>query len=106
MSRNRRGNADRGRSLKAVLVGGPSGGLLPLVWLGLAGGRVCYTDRSPSGDEVASAINAKHGEGRAIAVPANIHFLTTYLFNLVTGNPPAYEKAASVSVLLPLAKAA
>jgi len=35
-----------------------------------------------------------------IAVPANIHFLTTYLFNLVTGNPPAYEKAASVSVLL------
>ncbi|MGH7312571.1 MAG: ABC transporter permease [Candidatus Rokuibacteriota bacterium] len=35
-----------------------------------------------------------------IALPANIHFLTTYLFNLVTGNPPAYEKAASVSVLL------
>lgn len=35
-----------------------------------------------------------------LAVPANIHFLTTYLFNLVTGNPPAYEKAASVSVLL------
>jgi iron(III) transport system permease protein len=35
-----------------------------------------------------------------IAVPANIHFLTTYLFNLVTGNPPAYEKAAAVSVLL------
>ncbi|MEK6709431.1 MAG: iron ABC transporter permease [Nitrospinota bacterium] len=35
-----------------------------------------------------------------LAVPANLHFLTTYLFNLVTGNPPAYEKAATVSVLL------
>ena len=35
-----------------------------------------------------------------LAVPVNLHFLTTYLFNLVTGNPPAYEKAATVSVLL------
>ena len=29
-------------------------------------------------DEVAQAINAKHGEGRAIAVPANISVLNTY----------------------------
>jgi iron(III) transport system permease protein len=35
-----------------------------------------------------------------LAIPANIHFLTTYLFNLVTGNPPLYDKAAAVSVLL------
>ncbi len=35
-----------------------------------------------------------------LAIPANIHFLSTYLFNLVTGNPPLYDKAAAVSVLL------
>ena len=37
------------------------------------GARVVISSRKPGPcDEVASAINAKHGEGRAIAVPANI----------------------------------
>ena len=37
------------------------------------GARVVISSRKPGPcDEVAQAINAKHGEGRAIAVPANI----------------------------------
>lgn len=37
------------------------------------GAKVVISSRKPGPcDEVASAINAKHGEGRAIAVPANI----------------------------------
>ena len=39
-----------------------------------------------------------YGTPAILGTPANEPFLTTYLFNLISGTPPLYNKAAAVSV--------
>jgi NAD(P)-dependent dehydrogenase (short-subunit alcohol dehydrogenase family) len=60
---------------KVAVITGSSRGIGRAIALRMAeqGARVVISSRkAPACDEVAAAINAAHGEGRAIAVPANI----------------------------------